>query len=48
MSTIARTPADLFVDPVVILEGRPDGSRLFRSALALPEFARCSGEWLER
>lgn len=48
MSTIARTPADLFVDPAVILEARPDGSRLFRSALALPEFARCSGEWLER
>ncbi|MCF8200179.1 MAG: feruloyl-CoA synthase [Sulfuritalea sp.] len=48
MSTIARTPAELFVDPAVILEARPDGSRLFRSALALPEYARCSGEWLER
>jgi feruloyl-CoA synthase len=48
MSTIARTPAELFADPVVILEARPDGSSLFRSALALPDYARCSGEWLER
>ncbi len=48
MSTVARTPADLFVDPVVTLEDRPDGSRLFRSALVLPSYARCSGEWLER
>jgi feruloyl-CoA synthase len=48
MSTIARKPAELFVDPVVILEARPDGTRLFRSALELPGFARCSGEWLER
>jgi feruloyl-CoA synthase len=45
---IARKPAELFVDPAVILEDRPDGSRLFRSALALPGYARCSGEWLER
>jgi feruloyl-CoA synthase len=48
MSTLARKPADLFVDPAVILEARPDGTRLFRSALALPDYARCSGEWLER
>jgi feruloyl-CoA synthase len=48
MNTIARTPAELFVDPAVILEARPDGSRLFRSALALPAYSRCSGEWLER
>jgi feruloyl-CoA synthase len=38
----------LFVDPAVILEARPDGTRLFRSKLELPGFARCSGEWLER
>jgi feruloyl-CoA synthase len=48
MSTIARKPAELFVDPAVILEARPDGTRLFRSALELPGYARCSGEWLER
>jgi feruloyl-CoA synthase len=48
MSAIARKPAELFVDPAVILEARPDGSRLFRSKLELPGFARCSGEWLER
>ncbi len=48
MSQIARQPAELFVDPAVILEARPDGTQLFRSALALPDYARCSGEWLER
>ena len=48
MSTLARKPAELFVDPAVVLEARPDGSRLFRSKLELPGFARCSGEWLER
>lgn len=48
MSPIARKPAELFVEPAVILEARPDGSRLFRSALALPDYSRCSGEWLER
>jgi len=48
MSAIARTPAELFVEPAVILEDRADGSRLFRSALALPDYSRCSGEWLER
>jgi feruloyl-CoA synthase len=48
MSTLARKPAELFVDPAVILEVRPDGTRLFRSKLELPAFARCSGEWLER
>jgi feruloyl-CoA synthase len=48
MSSIARTPAELFVEPAVILEDRADGTRLFRSALALPDYSRCSGEWLER
>jgi feruloyl-CoA synthase len=48
MSPIARKPDELFVEPAVILEARPDGSRLFRSALALPDYSRCSGEWLER
>ena len=48
MNPIARKPAELFVDPAVILEARPDGTRLFHSALALPVYARCSGEWLER
>ncbi|MDK9704963.1 MAG: feruloyl-CoA synthase [Sulfuritalea sp.] len=48
MNAIARTPAELFVEPAVILEDRADGSRLFRSALALPDYSRCSGEWLER
>lgn len=45
---IARTPAELFVEPQVLLQMQPDGSRLFSSALALPPYARSSGEWLER
>ncbi|MBI4984977.1 MAG: feruloyl-CoA synthase [Rhodocyclales bacterium] len=48
MNAIARKPSELFVEPSVILEERPDGSRIFRSALALPDYARCSGEWIER
>ena len=49
MKQIARKPAELFARPSVILENRPDGSRLMRSAIALPPSSlRCSGEWLER
>jgi len=48
MSTIARRPEDLFADPSVSLEARPDGTRLFRSTLALPDYARCTGVWLEQ
>jgi feruloyl-CoA synthase len=49
MKQIARKPAELFAPPSVILETRPDGSRLMRSAIALPPSSlRCSGEWLER
>lgn len=48
MTTIARKPEELFVDPAVILEARPDGTRLFRSKLELTRYARCSGQWLER
>jgi feruloyl-CoA synthase len=49
MTSIARKPAELFADPSVIVENRADGSRLLRSAIALPPSSlRCSGEWLER
>jgi feruloyl-CoA synthase len=49
MKQISRKPAELFATPSVILETRPDGSRLMRSAIALPPSSlRCSGEWLER
>jgi feruloyl-CoA synthase len=49
MKQISRKPAELFARPSVILETRPDGSRLMRSAIALPPSSlRCSGEWLER
>ena len=40
MSNLARKPAELFVDPAVILEARPDGTRLFRSKLELPGFGQ--------
>ena len=49
MTSIARKPAELFADPYVIVENRADGSRLLRSAIALPPSSlRCSGEWLAR
>ena len=49
MRVIARKPADLFVDPSVIMETFPDGSLRLRSAIVLPPSSvRCSGEWLER
>lgn len=48
MNSIPRKADQLFVDPAVVLETRPDGSRLFRSKIELPEkYARCVGEWLE-
>ncbi|WP_025915860.1 feruloyl-CoA synthase [Herminiimonas sp. CN] len=48
MNSIPRKANQLFVDPAVVLETRPDGSQLFRSKIELPEkYARCVGEWLE-
>lgn len=48
MNDIPRKAEQLFVDPVVLLEARPDGSRLLRSKIELPDdYARCVGEWLE-
>jgi len=39
----------MFARPVVDIETRPDGSRILRSGIPLPEtYARCVGEWLER
>jgi feruloyl-CoA synthase len=38
----------LFAKPDVVVEPRPDGSRIFRSRVHLPaDVARCTGEWLE-
>lgn len=48
MDVLDRTPDGLFADPEVIVEARADGTRLLRSALAMPEYARCTGVWLER
>lgn len=48
MSPIARKPDELFADPAVVIEERPDGTRLFSSKLQLPDYARCTGVWLER
>ena len=48
MTPIPRKPEELFADPTVILEARPDGTKLFRSKLALPDCARSTGVWLEQ
>ena len=48
MNAIPRKPVELFADPAVIIEHRPDGTRLFSSKLQLPDYARCTGVWLER
>lgn len=48
MTTYPRNPQELFAAPAVILERRPDGTLLYRSQLALPDYGRCTGEWLER
>ncbi|WP_249115609.1 feruloyl-CoA synthase [Azoarcus sp. L1K30] len=38
----------MFVDPVLLIEARADGTRILRSGINLPEnYARCVGEWLE-
>ncbi|NMF90914.1 feruloyl-CoA synthase [Aromatoleum petrolei] len=38
----------MFARPVVNIEERPDGSRVLRSGITLPQtYARCVGEWLE-
>ncbi len=48
MNAIAKTPGELFAEPDILLESRPDGTRLLRSATPLPErYTRCVGEWLE-
>lgn len=48
MNPIPRKAHQIFVDPAVVLETRPDGSQLFRSKIELPgKYARCVGEWLE-
>jgi feruloyl-CoA synthase len=48
MNALPRKPEELFADPAVVLEARPDGTRLFSSKLELPNYARCTGVWLER
>jgi len=48
MDKVVRNTDELFVDPDVILEDRADGSRRFRSKIALgSEYGRCIGDWLE-
>ncbi len=48
MNAIPRKPEELFADPAVLLEARPDGTRLFSSKLDMPDYARCTGVWLEQ
>ena len=48
MDTVIRDAGALFARPRIDVEARPDGSRVLRSAQALPQsYARCVGEWLE-
>jgi len=54
MNTGARgaTPLEategMFVEPLVMIEARSDGTRILRSGIALPDnYGRCVGEWLE-
>ena len=55
MNTFAagRGPASnpgssMFVEPLVMIEARSDGTRVLRSGITLPEhYGRCVGEWLE-
>ncbi|NMG55866.1 feruloyl-CoA synthase [Aromatoleum aromaticum] len=49
MSTVISDIDAMFARPVVNIEARPDGSRILRSGIQLPDsYARCVGEWLER
>ncbi|KON79891.1 feruloyl-CoA synthase [Azoarcus sp. PA01] len=49
MSTVISDIDAMFARPVVNIETRPDGSRILRSGIPLPDsYARCVGEWLER
>ncbi|AYH44625.1 feruloyl-CoA synthase [Azoarcus sp. DN11] len=48
MSTVINETDAMFARPVVNIEERPDGSRVLRSGIPLPQaYARCVGEWLE-
>ncbi|AKU12625.1 feruloyl-CoA synthase [Azoarcus sp. CIB] len=48
MSTAINETDAMFARPVVNVEERPDGSRILRSGIPLPQtYARCVGEWLE-
>jgi len=48
MSTVISDIDAMFARPVVNIEARPDGSRVLRSGIQLPDsYARCVGEWLE-
>lgn len=39
---------NMFVEPVVLIEARSDGTRILRSGIPLPDsYDRCVGEWLE-
>ena len=48
MSTVNTDIDTMFARPIVDIEARPDGSRILRSGIPLPDgHARCVGEWLE-
>ncbi len=48
MNEIIRDPGKMFAEPDLVEIHRPDGSRILRSGIPLPDtYARCVGEWLE-
>jgi hypothetical protein len=48
VASIARKPAELFADPDLIIRHRPNGDRILRSGIELPDaIPRCVGDWLE-
>ena len=48
MSEIIRDVGRMFAEPDLIIEHRPNGERVLRSGIALPDsHARCVGDWLE-
>ncbi|MBV2264893.1 MAG: feruloyl-CoA synthase [Thauera sp.] len=48
MAEIIRDAARLFADPDLIIRHRPNGDRILRSGIELPDaIPRCVGDWLE-
>ncbi|MCB1958057.1 MAG: feruloyl-CoA synthase, partial [Rhodocyclaceae bacterium] len=48
LAPVSNPRSSMFVEPLVMIEARADGTRVLRSGITLPEqYGRCVGEWLE-